>query len=338
MSKTIDFYLVSYSKETLSTSDNLSEVGSKRRDVFVSKEEKSQDIVLFIPQIRRIWHKGEWYYSVVDVVAVLAESTNPQNYWSSLKRRLKAEGIDEALIQIEPFKLKSSDGRFRLTDTANRQTLLRLVQSIPSPKAEPFRLWLAQVGEERFEEIENPEAALNRVRATYRAKGYDDSWIEERIKNDVVRNELTDEWRERGAKEGVEYAILTNEISEGTFDLTVQAYKQYKLLPARTNLRDHMTTLELVLCSLGEATATVYHRNRDSQGFPALRKDAVDAGRTAGKARKVIEEDIGESVISRENHLKQKKVQGGQKRAQKQLERKQQPSLFDRLLEDDKDA
>jgi DNA-damage-inducible protein D len=165
----------------------------------------------------------------------------------------------------------------------------------------------AQVGEERLEEIENPEAALERVRATYRAKGHDDAWIEERIKNDLVRNELTDEWHERGAKEGVEYAILTNEISKGTFDLTVQAYKQYKLLPAKENLRDHMTTIELVLCSLGEATATIYHRNRDSQGFPHLKRDATDAGRTAGKARKVIEGDIGESIISQENHLTLKK-------------------------------
>lgn len=305
----------------------------------MSDKEHNLDLTLFEQkQLRRIWHKREWYYSVTDVIAVLTDSTNPNNYWRVLKSRAAAEGFEETLSQVELLKLKSPDGRFRLADTVNRQTLLRLIQSIPSPNAEPFRLWLAQVGEERFEEIENPEAALNRVRATYRAKGYDDSWIEERIKNDVVRNELTDEWSERGAKEGVEYAILTNEISEGTFELTVQAYKQYKVLPARANLRDHMTTLELILCSLGEATATVYHRNRDSQGFPELRKDAADAGRTAGKARKVIEEDIGESVISRENHLKQKKVQGGQKREQKQLERKRQPTLFDSLLKDDKDV
>src|SRR5712692_6228117 len=172
--------------------------------------------------------QSEWYYSIIDVVAVLTDSPNPRNYWSVLKAKLKTEGFDEALVRIEPLKLKSPDGRFRLTDTANRQTLLRIIQSIPSPKAEPFRLWLAQVGEERFEEIENPEVALNRIRATYRAKGYDDAWIEERIRNDLVRNELTDEWSERGAKEGVEYAILTNEISQGTFDLSVQAYKQYK--------------------------------------------------------------------------------------------------------------
>ncbi len=252
-----------------------------------------------------------------------------------LKSKAQLEGFNEALVQLEPLKLKSSDGKFRLTDTANRQTLLRILQSVPSPKAEPFRLWLAQVGEERFEEIENPEAALNRVRATYRAKGYDDSWIEERIRNDVVRNELTDEWSERGAKEGVEYAILTNEISEGTFDLSVQAYKQYKLLPSKANLRDHMTNLELVLCSLGEATATVYHRNRNSQGFSALKKDANDAGRTAGKARRVIEEDIDQSVVSPDNHFKPKNVKGKQTKEQKRVKDTSTPTLFDEIADSD---
>ncbi len=263
----------------------------------------NQALSSFNPTIRRVWHKNEWYYSIVDVIAILADSTNPRSYWNKLKTRATSEGFDEALTQIEPLKLKSADGKFRLTDTANRQTVLRIIQSIPSPKAEPFRLWLAQVGEERLEEIENPEAALDRVRAIYRAKGYDAAWIEERIKNDLVRNELTDEWHERGAKEGLEYAILTNEISAGTFDLSIQAYKQYKLLPPKANLRDHMTTMELVLCSLGEATATLYHRNRDSQGFPALKKDARDAGVTAGKARRIIEEDLGESLVHPENHL-----------------------------------
>jgi DNA-damage-inducible protein D len=200
----------------------------------MTKEEKDLELSLFEQrQLRRVWHKGEWYYSITDVIAVLTDSPNPRNYWSMLKARAKTEGLDEALVQIESLKLKSPDGRLRLTDTANRQTLLRILQSIPSPKAEPFRLWLAQVGEERFEEIEDPEKALDRVRATYRAKGYDDTWIEERIRNDLVRNELTDEWHDRGAKEGVEYAVLTNEISKGTFGFSVQTYNQYKLLPGR---------------------------------------------------------------------------------------------------------
>jgi len=292
------------------------------------EEENSLKPALFEQkQLRRVWHKGEWYYSITDVIAILTDSTNPRVYWANLKTRAKSEGFDEALVQIETLKLKSPDSRFRLTDTANRQTLLRIIQSIPSPKAEPFRLWLAQVGEERFEEIENPEAALDRVRATYRAKGYNDAWTEERIKNDLVRNELTDEWRQRGAKVGVEYAILTNEISQGTFDLSIQAYKQYKFLPAKENLRDHMTTIELVLCSLGEATATLYHRNRDSQGFPALKRDATDAGTTAGKARRIIEEDTGQSIVSSENHLELKKGKGKRLKSSTPAENKEQKRL-----------
>jgi hypothetical protein len=179
------------------------------------------------------------------------------------------------------------------------------------------------VAEERFEEIENPELTLKRMRDTYRAKGYDDDWIEQRVKNDIVRNELTDEWKERGAKEGVEYAILTNEINVGTFELSVLAHKQYKLLPTNTNLRDHMTNMELALISLGEATATLFHRERESQGFPALRTDAKDAGRAAGKARKLIEEEVGHSVVSRENAPTQ------QEKAKKLLKQGPQLSMFD---------
>lgn len=234
--------------------------------------ERKLDSALFEQkQLRRVWHNGEWYYSVTDVIAILTDSTNPRVYWSKLKERASSEGFEETLTHIEPLKLKSTDGRFRLTDTADRQTLLRIIQSIPSPRAEPFRLWLAQVGEERLEEIEHPEIAIERVRAMYKAKGYDDAWIDARIKNDLIRNELTDEWKERGARVGMEYAILTNEITKGTFGFTVQTYKEYKLLPARANLRDHMTPIELALTSLSEATAITYHRNRNSQGFPELK-------------------------------------------------------------------
>lgn len=267
-------------------------------------EESNQQPAIFAQkELRRVWHKGEWYYSIIDVIAILTNSPQPRVYWSQLKERVKAEGFNSSLAQIEPLKLKSADNRFRHTDTANRQTLLRLIQSIPSPGAEPFRLWLAQIGEERLEEIEHPEAALERVKAMYKAKGYDDAWIEARIKNDLIRNELTDEWKERGAKEGIEYAILTNEITSGTFGFSVQTYKEYKLLPTRVNLRDHMTPIELALTSLSEATAITYHRERDSEGFPELKRDATDAGRTAGKARKAIEEDMGHSVVSKENYL-----------------------------------
>jgi len=259
-------------------------------------------------QIRRIWHKGEWYWSVVDVIAILSDSPQPRVYWARLKERIKTEGFNEALAQIEQLKFKSPDSRFRLTDTANRETLLRIIQSIPSPRAEPFRLWLARVGEERFEEIEHPEAAIERVRATYRAKGYDEAWIEARIKNDLIRNELTDEWKDRGAKEGVEFAVLTNELSKGTFGMTVSVYKDYKLLPSKINLRDHMTPIELALTSLSEATAITFHRERDSQDFPELKRDTTDAGKATGEARRALEKNMGRSVVSRENYLKTKTV------------------------------
>ena len=290
----------------------------------MAEEHNNRDLSIFDQkfeqkQLRRIWHKGEWYYSIIDVIDALTDSAEPRKYWVALKNRAKSEGFDEALAKIEQLRLKSPDGRFRLTDTSNRETLLRIIQSIPSPRAEPFRLWLARVGEERFEEIENPEVALDRVRATYRAKGYDEAWIEARLKNDLIRNELTDEWKDRGAKEGMEFAVLTNELSKGTFGLTVAAYKDYKLLPTRVNLRDHMTPIELALTSLSEATAVTLHRERDSHGFPLLKRDATDAGRSAGKARRALEEDLGRSVVSQENYLNIKKVKG----------KEQQPPLLD---------
>ena len=301
-------------------------------------------------QIRRIWNteREEWFYCIADVIAVLLpDSPDPSSYWRTLKRRLKEEeGFDETAAQIVQYRLKSKDGKFRLTDTANRQTLLRLIQSVPSPRAEPVRQWLAQVGEERFEEIEHPEAALERLKEAYRAKGYDDDWIEARIRGDVIRNELTDEWRGRGAKEEAgDFAILTNVLTEGTFGLTVASYKTYKLLPTRANLRDHMTPLELALTSLSEATAITLHRSRESQDFPALERDAADAGATTGKAREVIEADIGQPVVSSENYLRLKKVKDQEKKSKGSLpspssaQRKQgqQLSLFDEGAPEEED-
>jgi hypothetical protein len=238
---------------------------------------------------------------------------------------MKAEGFDVGL-NIEQLRLQAADNRFRLTDTLNRQAVLRLIQSIPSSKVEPLRLWLAEVGEERLEEIENPEAALERVRAMYRARGRDEAWIEEHIKNDLIRNELTDEWNYRGATTSVQFAILTNELNEGTFGFSVQAYKRYKMLPSKANLRDHMTNLELVLCSLSEATATELHRDRDSQGFSQLRRDTVDAGKTAGEARQLVEKTLGKPVVSSENFLDTK--QAKQVKGKKQQE-PGEPTLFD---------
>ncbi|MBC8162455.1 MAG: Bro-N domain-containing protein [Roseiflexaceae bacterium] len=252
--------------------------------------------------IRRMWYQHEWFYSLVDVIAVLTDSANPNRYWNTLKGRLKSEGAQQALDGVIQLRLQSRDNRLRSTDVANRETLLRLIQSIPSPKAEPFKQWLASVGDERLTEIENPEAAFERIRATYRARGYDDRWIDERMRADLIRNELTTEWKDRGAAEGLQFAILTNTIHTGTFALGVAAHKEFKSLVKRENLRDHMTPIELALISLGEATAIELHRDRDSQGFPALRRDAGDAGTTAGKARRVIEADLGRPILSAQRH------------------------------------
>lgn len=252
--------------------------------------------------IRRMWYQEQWYYSLVDVIDVLTESTNPNRYWNTLKGRLASEGAQHALDGVIQLRLQSRDKRLRLTDVANRETLLRIIQSIPSPNAEPFKQWLAQVGDERFAEIENPEAAFERIRDTYRTRGYDDRWIDERMRADLIRNELTTEWKERGASEGPQFAVLTNTIHEGTFEIGVAAHKQYKSLVKRENLRDHMTPIELALVSLGEATAIEMHRDRETQGFPALKRDASDAGATAGKARRVIEADLGRSVLSQQNY------------------------------------
>lgn len=281
-----------------------------------------------IPEIRRVWNKGEWYYSVVDIIAFLTGTANSRIYWGVLKKRLKEEGFD-ADLQIEQLHLQAADKRFRSTDTMNRQAVLRLVQSIPSPKVEPLRRWLAQVGEERLQEIEHPEKAIERVRAKYRAQGRSEEWIEERIKNDVIRNELTDEWQNRGATRETQFAILTNELSEGTFGLTVKAYKEYKILPTRANLRDHMTNIELALTSLSEATAIELHRDRDSQGFPELRQDARDAGQAAGDARKVVEKTLGRSVVSAENFLETKQAGPSLGSGKKQNAGPEQPTLFD---------
>jgi DNA-damage-inducible protein D len=292
--------------------------------------EQDKDLIPFASSegpktVRRIWHNGEWYYSVIDLVGVLTEAKEPRKYWNQIKARASTEGFEATLQQVLPLRLKSSDGRFRLTDTANRQTMLRIIQAIPSPRAEPVRLWLAQVGEERIEEVENPEAALERVRHTYRAKGYDERWIEERIKNDLIRNALTDEWKDRGAQ-GPEYAILTNVISEGTFGLSVEAHKTYKLLPptSKTNLRDHMTYLELALSSLGEATAITLHQSRDSQGFGPLHRDATEAGEVGREARRSIEQRTGQPVVSPTNSLGKTKTKEQHRRLAQQ-----QPSLFD---------
>ena len=267
--------------------------------------EKSTDklAVFEDKKIRRIFHKDQWYFSVLDIIEVLAITTNPRRYWPELKSQLiDKEGFTQLLGKIEQLKLESSDGKKYLTDTANTETVFRIIQSIPSPKAEPFKKWLAQVGYERIQEIEDPELATKRTRAIYKAKGYSDEWIEKRMRGIAIREELTDEWDKRGIKVQREYAILTAEISRAAFGMTPSEYKQYKGLQ-QENLRDHMTDLELIFSMLGEAATKEIAVNRDAQGFDENRNAAKMGGRIARNARHELEEESGKPVISKENFL-----------------------------------
>lgn len=254
-------------------------------------------------EVRKTIHNDEWWFSVIDVVEVLTESERPRKYWADLKKKLiENEGFSELSDKIGQLKLLSSDGKYYSTDCANTETIFRIIQSVPSPKAEPFKRWLATVGYERVQEIENPELASQRARAIYKAKGYPESWIEKRMRSIAIREELTDEWKERGVKEGVEYSILTAEISKAAFGMTPSEYKQHKGLD-RENLRDHMTDLELIFSMLGEAATTEIARTRDAQGFPENKKAAHEGGSVAGNARKELELKSKKTVISKQNYL-----------------------------------
>jgi len=253
-------------------------------------------------QIRSAWSNEDqkWLFSVVDVVGALTDSQNPQVYWRVLKKRLLAEG-NETVTNCNALKMKASDGKMRLTDVADTEQLLRLIQSIPSPKAEPFKRWLARIGFERLEEIGNPELAMERMKGLYEKKGYPKDWIDKRLRGIAVRQDLTGEWKNRGAKTSIEYAILTNEIMQGTFDLKVEEYKLVKGLE-QENLRDHMTDIELILTMLGEATTAKLHRDRDSQGIEPLKNDAREGGSVAGRTRRDIEKRSGKPVVTSENY------------------------------------
>ena len=270
----------------------------------MSKLEKTNEqaihtVVFQEKTIRRTWHNEEWWFSVVDVCGVLTDSPDAGAYWRKLKQRLGAEG-SEAVTFCHGLKLEAPDGKQRVTDCANNEGLFRIIQSIPSPKVEPLKRWLAKVGKERLDEIENPELTMGRMQDLYEKKGYPKEWIDKRLRGIAVRQDLTDEWKERGAASSKEFAILTNEIMQGAFDLKVDEYKQVKSL-ARENLRDHMTDIELILTMLAEATTTKLHRDRDSNGMEPLKKDAKDGGAVAGRTRKDIEHQTGKPVISAEN-------------------------------------
>lgn len=252
-------------------------------------------------EIRKTIHNNEWWFSVVDVCRALTNSSDPGAYWRKLKQRLKEEG-SEVVTNCHGLKLEAPDGKMRETDCANTEGMFRIVQSIPSPKAEPFKRWLAKVGYERIQEIEDPELATKRTRALYKAKGYSDDWIEKRMRGIAIREELTDEWKNRGAKSNRDYSILTAEISKATFGITPSEYKNHKGLK-RENLRDHMTDLELIFSMLGERATTEITRTQKSIGMPKLKSDARKGGKIAGDARKELEKETGDKVVSNENYL-----------------------------------
>ncbi len=254
--------------------------------------------------IRRTWHKNEWLFSVVDIVGVLTDSEDPRTYWKVLKHRLAQESGSETVTNCNQLKLPAEDGKMRLTDCVNTEGAFRIIQSIPSPKAEPFKLWLAKVGYDRVKEIENPELAQKRMREIYAAKGYSDEWIEKRVRGIAVRDELTGEWKKRGVGEENDYAILTAEISKAAFGLTPIEYKELKGLK-QENLRDHMDDLELIFTMLGEASTTRIARNKDAQGFGENKQTAVEGGEVAGVARSELEKRSGQPVVSPENFLEE---------------------------------
>jgi hypothetical protein len=258
--------------------------------------------------IRSEWNESEqkWYFAIIDVIEILTESNNPRRYWSDLKRKLNAEGFSQLYEIIVQLKMISSDGKRYITDCANAKGLLRIIQSIPSPKAEPFKQWLAQIGSDRLDEIENPELATQRTRELYKLKGYPDDWIEKRMRSIAIREELTGEWKTRGVKEQMEYAILTAEISKATFGLTPKEYKEMKGLKSQ-NLRDHMTDLELIFSMLGEASTTKVTRAKNAQGFIENKIAARIGGKIAGNALKELEKESGEKVITSENYLPETK-------------------------------
>ncbi len=270
--------------------------------------DKTSSIILFEQkEVRRVWDEkaDQWFFSIIDIIDILTGTPRPRKYWNDLKKKLKNEG-SELSDKIGQLKFIAKDGKRYKTDCANTETILRIIQSIPSSKAEPFKQWLAKVGYERLKEIEDPEIAIHRAGEYYRKKGYSEAWIAQRMKSIEIRHELTDEWRNRGI-EKPEYAILTDDITEAWAGMKTRDYKKVKGLKSQ-NLRDHMTNLELVLNMLGEVSTTEIARKKDAKGLVANRKAAKQGGSVAGNARKEIETKTGKPVISSGNFLTNKKL------------------------------
>jgi prophage antirepressor-like protein len=277
---------------------------SKKKKI---KEDSETKIAIFHrKEIRKTIYKNEWWFSVVDVIYALTDSTNPNDYWYKMKVRVKNDDKIELSTICRQLKLKASDGKKYETDCASTEGIFRIIQSIPSPKAEPFKRWLARVGKERLDEIENPELAQDRMKSLYEKKGYPKDWVDKRLRGIAIRQNLTDEWKERGIQRQKDYAILTAEISKATFDMTPNQYKKFKKLK-RENLRDHMTDLELIFTMLGEKVTTEISKKEKPRSMPCHKKVAKRGGRVAGKARKETERELKRSVISKNNFLSSKK-------------------------------
>ncbi len=267
-----------------------------------SKMNKETAIKLFEEQKVRVeWDENQekWYFSIVDVVAILTQSVDAPAYWRKLKQRLKDEG-NETVTNCHALKMIAPDGKMRLTDVADTEQLLRLIQSIPSPKAEPFKMWLAKVGRERIDEMEDPEITINRALETYLKKGYSEAWVNQRLKSIEIRKGLTDEWDRGGIQKGLEYAILTDEITKAWAGMTTKEYKQLKNLK-KENLRDNMTNMELVLNMLAEVSATEISKAQDPKGLEQHKKVARAGGEVASKAKKELESKTGKKVITSKN-------------------------------------
>ncbi len=266
----------------------------------------SEKLIIFQDKkIRRIWHENEWYFSIVDIIQALTDSIDAKDYWYKMKNRVKSEDGIELSTICRQLKLEAPDKKMRETDCANTKNILRIIQSIPSPKAEPFKMWLAQVGKERLDEIENPELAQERMKNLYEQKGYPKDWIDKRLRGIAIRQNLTEEWKERGIISQKDYSILTAEISKATFGMTPSEYKQFKKIPenSKANLRDNMTDLEIIFTMLGERVTTEISQKEQPKTFEANKKVANRGGSAAGIAREATEKEIGGSIISEKNYL-----------------------------------
>ncbi len=269
-------------------------------------KQKNTTVALFEQkEVRRVWHKEQWFFVIIDIVSVLTDSVQPDGYIKDMRRR--DEELHKGWGQIATPLSVPTKGGIQSINCASLQNIFRIIQSIPSPKAEPFKQWLAKVGQERIEEIQDPERAIVRAKKIYEQKGYNDDWIAKRMRGINIRNTLTNEWKNRGAKEGIDFAILTNEIYQGTFEMNAKEIKNYKNLNHPDNLRDHMDELEIILTMLGEATTTKISQTKNSKGFDKLKIDAKKGGKIAGSARKKIEKETKVKVLTEQNFLENKK-------------------------------